>query len=128
MFGCRSVSRFGMHPAGNDYDKHPAIVALCHKLVLLNYSRKTLKNYKQALAALIRYAQPTPIDELDKPYFERYLRFMIEKKRFGPATLNVHINGWKFYQEKVLERNKTYYGMEYPRQPLNCQRCTVLKK
>lgn len=113
---------FRYAPPGTGFDKHPAIMALCHKLVLLNYSRKTLKNYKQALIALIRYAQPRPVDELDKAYVERYLHFLIEKKRFSPATINVHINAWKFYQrsavaEKVLVRDKTYYDIEYPRMP-----------
>lgn len=118
VLSTRSRKAFRFAPPTNEHDKHPAVVALCQTLVRLNYSRKTLKNYKQALVALIQYAQPTPIETLDKAYFERYLRFLIEKKRLSASTINVHINGWKFYQEKVLGHDKTYYGVEYPRQPV----------
>jgi integrase/recombinase XerD len=114
---------FRHQPPDGTCHKHPTIVALCQTLLRLNYSRKTLKNYKQALEALIRYqnaavpGQPKLIEELDKTAFETYLQFLVEKKHLGPATLNVHINAWKFYQEKVLGRTKTYYNITYPRQP-----------
>ena len=39
----------------------------------LNYSYKTLKNYRQALIALIRYTAPKPVDTLDKAAFQTYL-------------------------------------------------------
>ena len=108
---------FRYAPPDSEFNQHPVIVALCNKLVLLNYSHKTLKNYRQALIALIRYAQPKPLDTLDKAAFQTYLLFLIEKKRLSPSTINVHINGWKFYQEKVLGRDKTYYDVQYPRLP-----------
>ena len=109
-------------PPDNEFNQHLVIMALCNKLVLLNYSYRTLKNYRQALIALIRYADPKPLDTLDKVAFQTYMLFLIQKKRLSPSTINVHINrnagpGWKFYQEKVLERAKTYYDVQYPRLP-----------
>lgn len=103
-------------PPIREYDKHPVIMAVCNALRVQNYSYKTLKNYKQALIALIRYAGNKPLDELTKPDYQKYLLFLKDKKRLGPATLNVHINAWKFYQEKVLERSKEFYDIAYPRQ------------
>ncbi|MFD2574475.1 tyrosine-type recombinase/integrase [Spirosoma soli] len=100
-----------------EYDRHPVIVAVSEVMRVQNYSYKTFKNYKQALIALIRYASPKMPDELTKPLYQRYLLFLVQKKRLSSGTLNVHINAWKFYQEKVLKRDKAYYDVQYPRQP-----------
>ncbi|WP_461147415.1 tyrosine-type recombinase/integrase [Spirosoma pulveris] len=99
------------------YDQHPVIVALCDTLQLHQYSYKTLKNYKQAIIALIRHISPASVDELTKQQFQKYLLFLIVKKRFSSSTVNVHINAWKFYCEKVLLRDKAFYDLEYPRTP-----------
>lgn len=99
-----------------DYDRHPVIVAVCDTLRVRNYSYKTLKNYKQALIALVRYIDPKPLDELTKGQYQAYLLFLVEKKRFSSSTINVHINSWKFYCEKVLQREKEFYEIDYPRQ------------
>lgn len=104
-------------PPIREYDRHPVIVALCNTLRIQNYSFKTLKNYKQALIALIRYVDPKPIDQLTKLHYQAYLLFLTEKKRLSSSTINVHINAYKFYQEKVLQRGKEFYAIEYPRQP-----------
>ena len=101
-----------------EFDKHPVIVAVSDALRVQNYSYKTYKNYKQALIALIRYAGTKPLDKLTKPEYQKYLLFLKDKKRLGPATLHVHINAWKFYQEKVLERGKEFYDVAYPRMPV----------
>lgn len=79
---------------------------------------KTLKNYKQVLIALIRYVGNKPLDKLTKPEYQKYLLFLKDKKRLGSATLNVHINGYKFYCEKILEREKDFYDIAYPRMPV----------
>jgi integrase/recombinase XerD len=107
---------FKYAPPMREYDRHPVIMALCNTLRVQNYSYKTLKNYKQAIIALIRYASPKPIDDLSKLYYQKYLLFLVEKKRLSSATLNVHINGYKFYCEKVLQRDKEFYDIAYPRQ------------
>ena len=99
---------FRYSPPVREFDKHPVIVAVCNALRVQNYSYKTLKNYKQALIALIRYAGNKPLDELTKADYQKYLLFLVEKKRFSSSTLNVHINGWKFYLEKILEREKSF--------------------
>ncbi|GAB3557815.1 tyrosine-type recombinase/integrase [Spirosoma fluminis] len=103
-------------PPMRAYDRHPVVVALTEALKLGNYSFKTYKNYKQALITLIRYAGDKPIDEITKVQYQKYLLFLIGKKRLSSATINVHINSWKFYQEKVLQRDKEYYDVAYPRQ------------
>lgn len=117
----RSISThrkpFRYAPPMREYDRHPVIQSVCDALRIGHYSYKTLKNYKQALVALIRYAGSTPLDELTKPQYKKYLLFLVEKKRLKAATINVHINSWKFYQEKVLQRDKEYYDVDYPRQP-----------
>ena len=53
---------FRYAPPMREYDRHPVIVALCETLRVQNYAYKTLKNYKQAIIALIRYTGPKPLD------------------------------------------------------------------
>lgn len=109
---------FRFAPPIRDYDRHPVIVLLTNALKVGNYSYKTFKNYKQALIALICYVGDKPLDALTKQQYQQYLLFLVEKKRLSSATINVHINSWKFYQEKVLQRDKSYYDIAYPRQPV----------
>ncbi|GAA4418303.1 site-specific integrase [Nibrella viscosa] len=105
------------NPPIREYDRHPVIVAVSGALKIQQYSYKTLKNYKQALIALIRYITPKLVDELTKHQYQQYLLFLLEKKRLSGSTLNVHINAWKFYCEKVLQRPKEFYDIQYPRRP-----------
>lgn len=107
---------FRYAPPAHAYNQHPVIVELCNTLRLQNYSYKTLGNYKQALVSLIRYVAPRSIHELTKFEYRQYLLFLLDKKRLSSSTLNVHINAWKFYSEKVLLRDKEMYDIEYPRQ------------
>ncbi|GAB2557891.1 tyrosine-type recombinase/integrase [Spirosoma areae] len=113
----QSPKPFRYAPPLTDYDKHPAVVALCNKLRVLNYSIKTLRNYKQAIIALIRYADPKPLDALTKAHYQNYLLFLMDRKRLSSSTINVHINAYKFYQEKILERDKTFYDVDLSRTP-----------
>jgi integrase/recombinase XerD len=108
---------FRFSPPMQEYDRHPVVVALSNELRIQNYSYKTYKNYKQAIIALIRYAGQKPIDNLTKAYYQQYLLFLINRKKLSPATINVHINAYKFYCEKVLQRDKEFYDIQYPRQP-----------
>lgn len=107
---------FKYAPPQREYDQHPIVLILWTTMHVQNYSRKTFKNYKQALIALIRYVEPEGIDSLTKGQYQKYLLFLIEKKRLSGSTLNVHINAYKFYCEKVLQREKEFYDIAYPRQ------------
>ncbi|MGF7215184.1 site-specific recombinase XerD [Spirosoma lacussanchae] len=108
---------FRYAPPQRAYDQHPVIVAVADAMQIGNYSQKTAKNYKQALITLIQYTQPQELINLAKADYQQYLLFLIQVKRLGPATVNVHINAWKFYQEKVLRRDRAVYDVDYPRQP-----------
>ncbi len=109
---------FRYTPPTREYDKHPVIVAITNALRVQQYSYKTLKNYKQALITLIRYAGVKPLDELTKADYQKYLLFLINRKKLSSSTINVHINSYKFYCEKVLQRDKEFYDIQYPRQPV----------
>lgn len=109
---------FRYAPPMRTYDRHPIIVAISDVLRVQNYSHKTYKNYKQAIIALIRYADPKPIDQLTRAYYQHYLLFLINRKKLSSSTLNVHINAYKFYCEKVLQRDKEFYDIQYIRQPV----------
>lgn len=108
--------RFRYLPPAREYDQHPVIVAVTEALRVQQYSFKTYKNYRQALIALIRYAEPRSVETLTKADFQAYLLFLIDKRRLQAATINVHINAWKFYCEQVLQRDKEFYDVAYPRQ------------
>ncbi len=108
---------FRYAPALTEYDNHPAVVALSDALRVQQYSHKTLKNYKQALIALIQYANPKPIDNLTKPEYQKYLLFLIDRKRLSSSTVNVHINAYKFYREKALGRDTEFYDIKLVRTP-----------
>lgn len=71
----------------HEYDRHPVVVAVSDALRIQNYAYKTFKNYKQAIIALIRHAEPKPIDNLTKAYYQQYLLFLINKKKLSPATI-----------------------------------------
>jgi len=107
---------FRYAPPLTEFDRHPAVVALSESLRRQKYSFKTLKNYKQALIALIRYTDPKPLDSLTKPDYQKYLLFLVEKRKFSSATVNVHLNAWKYFSEKILLREKEFYKFDYPRQ------------
>lgn len=109
-------SPYRNRPPRNAFDQHPVITAVSRVLRLQNYSYKTLTNYKQALIALINYMGNKALDELTRADYQTYLLYLVEKKRYRAATLNVHINAWKFYQEKVLQREKACYEVAYARQ------------
>ncbi|MCY7353451.1 MAG: site-specific integrase [Cytophagaceae bacterium] len=108
---------FRYAPPLTEYDAHPVIIALSESLRVQNYSFKTLKNYKQAIIALIRYTDPKPLDQLTKPQYQKYLLFLIDKRKLSGSTINVHINAYKFYQEKVLQREKEFYDIQLARTP-----------
>ena len=108
---------FRYAPPMREYDRHPVIVAIANALRVQNYSYRTFKNYKQALIALIRYAGAKPLDEFTKSEYQKYLLFLVDEKRLSSATLNVHINAFKFYGERILQRDKAFYDIDYPRMP-----------
>ncbi|AKD54932.1 tyrosine-type recombinase/integrase [Spirosoma radiotolerans] len=104
-------------PPASEYDQHTVILALYEVMRIQNYSQKTFKNYRQALIALIRHSHPQSLDELTRAAYQKYLLFLVNKKRLSSATLNVHINAFKFYQEKVLQRDKEFFAIDLPRNP-----------
>ncbi|GAB3781587.1 hypothetical protein GCM10028818_35980 [Spirosoma horti] len=108
---------FRYNPPASEYDQHPVILAVYAVIRTQNYSQKTFKNYKQALIALLRYSHPRLLDELTRADYQKYLLFLVERKRLSSATLNVHINAFKFYQEKVLHHDKAFYTIDLPRTP-----------
>lgn len=65
---------------------------------------------------MIRYFEPNGIDSLTKAEYQKYLLFLVEKRGLSGATLNVPVNAYKYYCEKVLPRGKEFQAIAYPRQ------------
>lgn len=108
---------FRYMPPMREYDRHPVIKAISDAMRIQNYSFKTFKNYKQAIITLIRYADSKPLDTLTKAYYQQYLLFLLNRKKLSSSTVNIHINAYKFYCEKILQRDKEFYDIASPRMP-----------
>ena len=55
------------------------------------------------------------INTLTKKEIESYILHLIEKYRISESRQNTAINAIKFYYEKVLEKDRTYYNIQRPK-------------
>jgi len=112
---CHTVPRrrFRYAPPDTTFDQYPVVVALYNTLHTLNYSPKTLKNYRQALIALIQHTAPHSIGGLSRETYQQYLLYLVICRRLSSSTRNVHINAYKFYREQVLGHDTEFYAIDY---------------
>ncbi len=104
-----------------EYDNHPVILAVCNALRVQNYPRRHIKRSKTIdRRSLHLYDMPVTSRLMNSPNptIQNTCCFWRRKSGLASSTLNVHINGWKFYCEKILEREKEFYDIAYPRQPV----------
>ncbi|AFK04544.1 integrase family protein [Emticicia oligotrophica DSM 17448] len=93
----------------NEAYKHPIIVELCRSLRVRNYSQKTISNYRSQMIRIINYFGNSNLQNISKSAFEKYLDFLVSKKGLSASSLNVIINTYKYYREKVLGQEPCEY-------------------
>jgi site-specific recombinase XerD len=87
------------------------ITRLEAQLRLQRYSHNTIKTYKNFFAQLLAYYPDRDPRQLEKEDIVRYLLEQSEEKRWSDSTQNQAVNALKFYYEKVLGQERTYYDL-----------------
>ena len=81
------------------------------QLRVQRYSWNTVKTYKSFFAQLLAFYPHRDPQELDKQDILRFLLTQSEQKNWSASTQNQAVNAIKFYYEKVLGQQRTYYEL-----------------
>jgi integrase/recombinase XerD len=93
--------------------KHPIVVELVNHMKVRNYSYKTITNYRTQIIKMIHFFSPLQLKEISKNQFEKYLEYLVIKRKLSGSSLNVVINAFKYYRENVIEEDKMVH-FSYP--------------
>ena len=85
------------------------------KMILGGNSSSTIKAYKGELVWFFKFFENRNLEDLNKSDIETYVYKMKSKYKFSDSRQNTMINAIKFYYEKVLEKDRTYYNIERPK-------------
>jgi integrase/recombinase XerD len=93
-------------PSYTEAYKHPVIVSVVRNMQVRNYSYKTIQNYRVQLIKLIHYFGNQPLDKLSTVDFEKYLQYLVIKRKLSHSSINVVINAFKYYRENIIGQDK----------------------
>ena len=94
-----------------------AITLLVERLKSSQYSRHTVKAYKNHFAGLLLFYKDVPPEKISIIQFQQYVLHLINIKQISESTQNQVINAVKFYWEKILGRDKKWIDIPRPRKP-----------
>ena len=94
------------------------IKAMIRQLELKNYSRSTIKNYRNAFSGFLDYFYPRECETITKEEAEDYILSLSKKKNLSEAFRHMVINSIKFYYEQVLNYPRILYDLQRPKKPL----------
>jgi len=94
-----------------------AVNATADKIILKQYSPKTLKSYRNHLVALFIFFEKTEPDLIKSEDVEKYLLHLIKFKKISESTQNQIISAYKLYAELVLRRDKQFVNIQRPKKP-----------
>jgi len=81
------------------------------RLRLQRYSYNTIKAYRNFFIQYLAFYPDKDPKELKKEDIMRFLLEYTEKKRWSDSTQNQAVNALKFYYEKVLGQERTFYDL-----------------
>jgi integrase/recombinase XerD len=81
------------------------------QLRLQRYSYNTVKAYKSFFIQFLAFYPDSDPKELKKADIMRFLLDSSEKKNWSDSTQNQAVNALKFYYEKVLGQERTFYDL-----------------
>jgi len=91
------------------------IAAIESKIILKGYSKHTRQAYRSELIAYLTHHRGKDIVNLTKVDIEAYVLRCIKTQHVSESRQNLMINAIKFYYEKVLGKDKTYYEIQRPK-------------
>ena len=81
------------------------------QLTLSRYSRSTIKTYKSFFTQFLLFIQSDKPEELEKADIMKFLLHGMQKKNWSESTQNQAVNAIKFYYEKVLGQERSFYEL-----------------
>lgn len=87
------------------------LIRLEEQLRLQRYSYSTIKTYKNFFAQFLAHHPDRDPRQLEKEDIIQFLLKRSEEKRWSDSTQNQAVNALKFYYEKVLGQERTYYDL-----------------
>ncbi|MCX6286555.1 MAG: site-specific integrase [Bacteroidetes bacterium] len=85
------------------------------KLIIMRYSKNTIRVYAECFKEFINYFSSKKIEEISQADIFAYQRYLIEERGVSTSYQNQAINAIKFYFEKVLGGKRETYYIERPR-------------
>ncbi len=83
-------------------------------LIRMRYSESTRITYENQMRLFTEFIQPLSIHEITKETVDRYMRYLVEKRKVSVSTQNTAINAIKFYLEQVNKGERKFYYVDRP--------------
>ncbi len=84
------------------------------KLILMNYSKHTIKTYLFMFKNFLGYLHPLPLHQVTKAQVINYHLWLVTERKVSISYQNQSINAIKFYLEKVLKHPVEVYDLQRP--------------
>ncbi|MEO1218244.1 MAG: site-specific integrase, partial [Bacteroidota bacterium] len=81
------------------------------QLTLRRYSRSTIKTYKSFFIQYLLFTKSDKPEELEKEDIMEFLLQGMKKKNWSASTQNQAVNAIKFYYEKILGQERSFYEL-----------------
>ena len=91
------------------------ITSMVRILELKNYSKSTIKNYRDSFSNFLDHFYPRACESILKEEAEDYVLSLSKKRKLSEAVCHMAINAIKFYYEQVLNFSKEAYNLQRPR-------------
>lgn len=95
-------------------ESHKASQRMAESLIRRQFAYSTRKTYLNAFNHFLTHFKDADIDSLTKIDIEGYLLKRVEEDHISESYQNTIINAIKYYYERVLGRERTYYVIDRP--------------
>ena len=80
-------------------------------MILRRYSRSTIKTYKSFFIQFLLFIKTDNPEELEKADIMEFLLYGVNKKNWSDSSQNQAVNAIKFYYEKALGQERSFYEL-----------------
>lgn len=95
----------------------PALQRFQEHIVLMGYSRNTMRTYCTEFAQLLYILKDVPAETLSVEKLRSYILFCHRDLQLSENQIHSRMNALKFYFEKVLRREKIFLEIPRPKKP-----------